>query len=330
MREPLTDTFGRRHTYLRFSLTERCNLRCTYCMPAEGVPLRPKGDILTFEEIVRLSRLFASLGIDKIRLTGGEPLVRKDVENLVRGIAMIPGIEQLAITTNGILLEQKLDKLKAAGVTHLNISLDTLRPERFVEVTRRPGLEKVLRAIDKALEAGYAPVKINCVVLKGFNDDELIDFIELGRDRALDIRFIEFMPFNGNEWSLGEFMSYRAMLETVESELGGELESLGTCRNEVSKGYRVPGFVGTIGFISSMSDDFCSGCNRLRVTADGNLRVCLFGQSEVSLRDAMRDGASDSDIEKLIRAAIQKKKAAHDGMLAIAAKPGRPMILIGG
>lgn len=330
MREPLTDTFGRRHTYLRLSLTERCNLRCTYCMPAEGVPLRPKTDILTFEEIVRLSKLFASLGINKIRLTGGEPLVRKDVESLVRGIARIPGIEQLAITTNGILLEQKIDKLKAAGVTHLNISLDTLRPDRFVEITRRPGLEKVLRAIDKALEFGYGPVKINCVVLKGFNDDELIDFIELGRERPLDIRFIEFMPFTGNEWSLGEFMSYRAMLETVESKLGGKLESLGHNGTEISKGYRVSGFVGTVGFISSMSDDFCSGCNRLRITADGNLKVCLFGQSEVSLRDAMRGGASDSDVEEMIRSAVQKKKASHDGMLAIAARPGRPMILIGG
>jgi len=299
-------------------------------MPAEGVPLRPKTDILTFEEIERLSSLFASLGINKIRLTGGEPLVRKDVENLVRIVARIPGIEELAITTNGLLLDSKLDKLKAAGVTHLNISLDTLRPERFVEIARRPGHEKVLRAIDNALELGYAPIKINCVVLKGFNDDELVDFVELGRERALDIRFIEFMPFNGNEWSPGEFMSYRAMLEIVESKLDGELESLGPCQNEVSKGYRVPGFVGTVGFISSMSDDFCSGCNRLRITADGNLKVCLFGRSELSLRDAMRSGKSDSNLEALIRDSVQKKKASHDGMLAIAAQPGRPMILIGG
>lgn len=297
-------------------------------MPAEGVPLKPKADILTFEEIVRLSILFASLGINKIRLTGGEPLIRKDVESLVQKLAEIPGIDQLAITTNGLLLESKLDKLKAGGVTHLNISLDTLRPERFADISRRPGHEKVLRAIDKALELGYAPIKINCVVLKGFNDDELVDFVELGRERALDIRFIEFMPFNGNEWSSGGFLSYRAMLEIVESRL--ELEKLGSGDNEVSKGYRVPGFVGTVGFISSMSDDFCSGCNRLRMTADGNLKVCLFGQSEVSLRDAMRDGANDSELEVLIRASIQKKKAAHDGMYAIASRPGRPMILIGG
>ncbi len=297
-------------------------------MPAEGVPLRPKGDILTFEEIVRLSTLFASLGISKIRLTGGEPLIRKDVESLVLKLARVPGIQELAITTNGILLESKLDKLKAAGVTHLNISLDTLRPDRFFEISRRGGHDKVLRAIDKALESGYGPVKINCVVLKGFNDDELINFVELGRERALDIRFIEFMPFNGNEWSSGGFMSYRAMLEIVESSLS--LERLGSGKNEIAKGYRVPGFVGSVGFISSMSDDFCQGCNRLRITADGNLKVCLFGRSEVSLRDSMRDGASDSDLEELIRAAIHKKKASHDGMFAIAEQPGRPMILIGG
>jgi cyclic pyranopterin phosphate synthase len=328
MRDPLTDTFGRSHTYLRLSLTERCNLRCTYCMPAEGVPLRPKTDILTFEELVRLSRLFATLGIRKIRLTGGEPLVRKEVEQLATRLAAIEGIEELAITTNGLLLESKLDRLMAAGVTHLNISLDTLRHDRFVEVTRRPGLEKVLRAIDKAVECGYNPVKINCVVLKGFNDDELVDFVELGRDRPLDLRFIEFMPFGGNEWSTGEFISYRAMRDIVLSRY--ELEQLGPNENQISKGYRVPGFAGTVGFISSMSDDFCSGCNRLRVTADGNLKVCLFGQSEVSLRDAMRSGQSDSDLEALIRASVQEKKASHDGMFAIAAQPGRPMILIGG
>ncbi len=297
-------------------------------MPAEGVPLKPKADILTFEEIVRLSELFASLGVNKIRLTGGEPLIRKDIESLVEKLSAIRGINQLAITTNGLLLGSKLDKLKAGGITHLNISLDTLRPERFLEISRRPGHDKVLGAIDKALELGYAPIKINCVVLKGFNDDELVDFVELGREKALDIRFIEFMPFSGNEWSSGGFLSYRAMLKIVESRL--DLERLGSDENEVSKAYRVPGFVGTVGFISSMSDDFCQGCNRLRVTADGNLKVCLFGQSEVSLRDAMRGGATDTELETLIRAAIQKKKAAHDGMLAIASQPGRPMILIGG
>lgn len=328
MREPLTDTFGRTHTYLRLSLTERCNLRCTYCMPADGVPLKPKSEILTFEELGRLARLFASLGINKIRLTGGEPLVRKDVEHLAADLASIPGIDQLAMTTNGLLLESKLAALKSAGLTHLNISLDTLQSDRFNTITRRKGLEKVLRAIDCALEAGYAPVKINCVVLKGFNDDELFDFVEFGRKRPLDIRFIEFMPFQGNEWSPGEFMAYGEMLERLESRFG--LERLGPPGNEIAKGYRVPGFTGTVGFISSMSDHFCAGCNRVRVTADGNLKVCLFGKAEVSLRDAMRAGAGDDDLEDLIRAAVQRKKASHDGMFAIASQPGRPMILIGG
>jgi cyclic pyranopterin phosphate synthase len=297
-------------------------------MPVEGVALKAKDEILTFEEIVRLVGIFASLGVDKVRFTGGEPLVRKEIERLTAAVAQVAGVAQLAMTTNGILLEAKLESLKKAGLTHLNISLDSLRPDRFEQLARRPGLERVLSAIDAALDAGYRPLKLNCVVLQGVNYDELSAFVDLGRDRPIDVRFIEFMPFQGNGWSEGGFVSYASMKESIETEY--ELERLESTKSEVAKAYRVPGFQGTVGFISSMTDDFCSGCNRLRLTADGNLKVCLFGHAEVSLRDAVRRGDTDDQIVLLIREALSRKKAAHDGMFAIASEPGRPMILIGG
>jgi len=327
MADPLVDTFGRVHSYLRLSLTERCNLRCLYCMPAEGVPLKPREEILSYEELLRLSTLFVSLGVDKIRLTGGEPLVRKDVVPFIARVGAINGLRALAMTTNGLLLSARLDALKKGGLTHLNISLDTLRPDRFDSITRRKGHGTVLTAIDDALAAGYEP-KVNCVVLRGFNDDELIDFVALTRDRPLHIRFIEYMPFDGNEWSVGKFMPYAEALEVIEAEI--PLVRLSDGPHETAKTYRAAGHAGTIGFISSMSDDFCSGCNRLRITADGHLKVCLFGRAEISLRDAMRAGATDAEITQLVRDAVARKKAAHAGMLALAEMPNRPMILIGG
>ena len=325
----LTDTFGRRHTYLRISLTERCNLRCQYCMPEEGVPLSPRDHLLTFEEIVRLARLFVRLGVDKIRLTGGEPLVRKDVEHLVEWLGQLPGLRTLALTTNGLLLPKKLARLQAAGVGLLNISLDTLRPERFTVITRRPGLPLVLEALDQAVAAGYDPVKVNCVVLRGFNDDELADFVALTEHRPFEIRFIEYMPFDGNGWNDGRFMPYTDMIARIEERFPA-LERLQDGPHDTSKTYRVPGFRGRVGFITSMSEHFCHSCNRLRLTADGHLKVCLFGQAEVSLRDALRSGADDETLAATIRAAVQRKKAAHAGMYELARSENRPMILIGG
>jgi cyclic pyranopterin phosphate synthase len=325
----LTDTFGRVHTYLRISLTERCNLRCQYCMPAEGVTLKPQPEILTFEEIERLAYLFVGAGVDKIRLTGGEPLVRKDVEEVVRRIGRIPGLRTLAMTTNGLLLAKKLPDLHAAGLNLLNISLDTLRPDRFAHITRREGFDLVLQAIESALTFGYRPVKVNCVVMRGFNDDELADFVDLTRDRPIEVRFIEYMPFAGNGWQDDRFMPYTEMSERIVARHPA-LERVADGPNETSKTYHVPGYAGSVGFITSMSENFCGGCNRLRITADGNLKVCLFGNAEVSLRDAMRAGATDDDLRVLIAAAVQRKKAAHAGMYAIAEAENRPMILIGG
>ncbi|MDE2955693.1 MAG: GTP 3',8-cyclase MoaA [Bacteroidota bacterium] len=324
----LSDGFGRLHTYLRISLVEHCNLRCRYCMPDDGLEWTPDEQLLTDEEIVRLASLFARAGVSKIRLTGGEPLLRPRIESIAGAIAALPGIRTLAMTTNGLLLRRKLPALQRAGLNLLNLSLDTLRPDRFEAITRRKGLHLVLKALDVALEMGYHPLKVNCVVMHGINDDELTDFVALTRDRPIEVRFIEFMPFDGNKWDERQLVSYADMKSLIE-----RLFPLTRSRNgpnDTSRTYQVPGFVGSVGFITSMTDNFCEGCNRLRITADGHLKVCLFGRSEVCLRDAMRSGASDRDLEEIISLAIGRKFARHAGMHAIAASRNRPMIQIGG
>lgn len=298
-------------------------------MPEEGVELAPREQILTFEEIVHLARLFVRLGVDKIRLTGGEPLVRKDVEDLVDQLGQIPGLKTLALTTNGLLVPKKLPRLHAAGLNSINISLDTLDPRKFEFITRRPGLEIVLEAIETALRFGYNPVKINCVVMQGFNEQEIVDFVALTEKKPLEVRFIEYMPFDGNGWSDDLFVPYSRMIETIASRYE-ELEKVEDGPNDTSRSYHIPGYMGRIGFITSMSDLFCSTCNRLRITASGGLKVCLFDRNEVSLRDAMRAGETDETIAELIHSAVLKKKAAHAGMYTIAASENRPMILIGG
>lgn len=325
----LTDSFGRRHTYLRISLTERCNLRCTYCMPAEGVELKPRDHILSFEEIMRLAQLLVSNGVTKIRLTGGEPLIRKELVQLVERIAALEGLNELTITTNGLLLPRKLADLKQAGVTGFNISLDTLREDRFRDITRRKGLDTVLEAIAMTADAGYDPVKINCVVMRGFNEDELVDFVAMTESAPLEVRFIEYMPFDGNAWNTGEFMPYRDMVDIIQERwptfARHEEED-----SETAKLWSVPGFQGSVGFISSMSDHFCAGCNRIRITADGKLKVCLFGANEVNLRDMMRGGINDERLLDTVQTALARKAASHAGMEVIAKSDNRPMILIGG
>lgn len=327
--DPLVDGFGRRHTYLRLSLTERCNLRCRYCMPAEGIPLKHHDRMLTFEEMERLARLLVGAGVRKIRLTGGEPLVRKGAVDLAAMLGRIPNIEKLAITTNGLLLERFLPGLVKAGVTAMNISLDTLHADRFEEITRRPGLQTVLDAIDLALAAGYRPLKINCVVMRGMNDDEIGDFINLTRDRPLDVRFIEFMPFAGNQWGRDRLVPYTEMIERARKS-APDIRPVDEDPHRISKQWKIPGAAGTVGFITSMSEHFCAGCSRIRITADGNLKVCLFGHSELSLRDMIRAGASDAELLDAVGTALDGKKAAHAGMTELAEGTDRPMILIGG
>ncbi|CAL5229664.1 g13029 [Coccomyxa viridis] len=326
----LTDTFGRKHNYLRISLTERCNLRCLYCMPEEGVDLSPSSELLTTEEILRLAGIFASAGVDKIRLTGGEPTLRRDLVELTAALRALPGVNAVGITTNGITLSRKLSALQAAGMNMLNISVDTLRPERFEQMTRRRGHERVMDAIHNAIQLGYDPVKVNVVVMRGVNDDELADFVDLTRTLPINVRFIEYMPFDGNVWSDSKMVSYADMMARVLAAYPQGLERFRDPKGEVAKNFRVPGFRGSVSFITSMTKAFCADCNRLRLMADGNLKVCLFGANEVSLRDAMRESASEDDLRLIISAAVDRKKAAHAGMFEIAKSPNRAMIKIGG
>ncbi len=324
----LCDGFGRIHNYLRISLVERCNLRCNYCMPEEDLDWTSPEDLLTDEEIIRIAKLFVEQGVTKIRLTGGEPLLRTNIEYIAKKLGSLPGLKTLAITTNGLLLKRKLPALQSAGINLLNISLDTLRPNRFKEITRRDGLNLVLDAIDFAIEAGYSPVKINCVIMRGINEDEIIDFVELTRNKPVEVRFIEFMPFDGNRWNENRLVPHVEMLNRICRVYPIEILEFG--RNETAKMYRVPGFLGQIGMITSMTDDFCEGCNRLRITADGHLKVCLFGRAEVNLQNAMRNGVSDENLLDLISTAVGSKHARHAGMHLIATSKNRPMITIGG
>jgi len=382
----LTDSHGRHHNYLRISLSERCNLRCQYCMPPEGVPLSPTPDLLTDEEILRLVGLFVKNGVDKVRLTGGEPLLRPNLSSLVRSISetltSANGADSgnvdaakegglVGITTNGISLSRQIDELVDAGLTGVNISLDTLCADRFMEITRRNGLDKVLRAVRDCVRAfrdkygsartgpdgrGGSRVKINCVVMKGFNDDELSDFVRMAEERFdgdVDVRFIEWMPFNDNGWNADRFVSYQDMMDKID--IGGTpIERIDDGPNDTTKwwraqnrgvwgdGRRGDGGRARVGFITSMSEHFCSSCNRLRITADGKIKVCLFGSNEreVSLRDIMRNHQhennkmKDNELSRAIFAAVQKKTLAlggHGNAENIAkAADNRPMTLIGG
>ncbi|XP_054271003.1 molybdenum cofactor biosynthesis protein 1-like [Macrosteles quadrilineatus] len=305
----LTDGFGRQHTYLRISLTERCNLRCQYCMPEEGVNLTPRNHLLTTEEILRLAALFVRQGVTKIRLTGGEPTVHKEIIHIVDSLRKLDGLETLAMTTNGMVLTRQLVALHRAGLDLLNISLDTLQPERFSQVTRRAGWHRVIAGIDLAVQLGYTP-KVNVVVMRGLNDDEVVDFVSFTRDRPVDVRFIEYMPFSGNRWDDQKMVPFREMLETIRKHFP-DLHPLTNQPNDTSKAYKVPGHKGQVGFITSMSEHFCGSCNRLRLMADGSLKVCLFGNTEISLRDAMRSNCSEEDLLCMIGAAVKRKKFKH-------------------
>ncbi|XP_052105869.1 molybdenum cofactor biosynthesis protein 1-like isoform X1 [Mytilus californianus] len=326
----LTDKFGRHHTYLRISLTERCNLRCQYCMPSDGVELTPKQKLLSTGEIIKLSELFVKEGIQKIRLTGGEPLVRSDLIEIIGALNDLRphGLENIAMTTNGITLARKLPQLKANGLDSLNISLDTLIPAKFEFITRRKGWDRVMKGIDTAVELGYGPVKVNCVVMRGVNEEEICDFVALTENKNVDIRFIEYMPFDGNKWNFKKMVSYNDMLDIIKLKWP-DIQRIQDRPNDTSKAYKVPGFEGQIGFITSMSEHFCGSCNRLRITADGNLKVCLFGNAEVSLRDMIRSTDDNAEILDVIGAAVKRKKKQHAGMFDLARMKNRPMILIG-
>jgi cyclic pyranopterin phosphate synthase len=308
--QPLTDGFLRRIDYLRVSVTDKCNLRCVYCMPQAGLPWLQRDEILQYGEIAAIVRAAAAVGVRSIRLTGGEPLVRPALNELVAMISEVDGIDDIALSTNGVLLEEQLDGLCAAGLSRVNISLDTLRTDRFEAIARRAGLDRVLRAIDAALERGLG-VKINCVVLGGQNDDELADFAELTMRRAVAVRFIELMPVRENvDLQRDAYVSSDETLERL-----GAVRALrpvgGPAGNGPARYFAFEGALGCVGVISPLSHDYCDRCNRVRLTADGKLRLCLFGDHAVDLRGPLRAGAPQSALSDLLTAAMAIKPERH-------------------
>jgi GTP 3',8-cyclase len=324
----LIDRFGRAHTYLRISVTDRCNLRCAYCMPPEGLDWKHRDELLSFEEILRVARVFVAMGIDKIRITGGEPLVRKNLEVLLSQLSQLNGLKTLAITTNGLLLETQAEQLKAAGVNALNISLDTLRADRFSQIAKRNSFEAVMSGIEAALDVGFNTLKLNVVVMAGVNEDEILDFVEFIRNKPMNVRFIEYMPFKDNAWSQAAVFPYLSIRQLIERHYS--LVPLPAGFGAVAKDFGIFGATGTVSFITSMTDSFCSSCNRLRLTADGQIKSCLFQPAEVNIRDPLRGGLTDEGLEYLIQSAVLQKQEAHPPMEELLSLENRAMIEIGG
>ncbi|MBV9104197.1 MAG: GTP 3',8-cyclase MoaA [Candidatus Eremiobacteraeota bacterium] len=326
----MMDAFRRPITYLRISVTDRCNLRCVYCMPESGLPWIPKREILTYEEIVRIVEGAASVGVRSIRLTGGEPLIRRDLSALVAQLAAIAGIDDIALSTNGLLLEEQICGLAASGLRRVNVSLDTLREDRFSAIARRPGLSRVLRGIDAAIAAGLSPVKLNCVVMRNQNDDELEAFAELTRDRPLYVRFIELMPVEENvALQRDAYVSADEMLERIGKN-GKLLPVTGPGGNGPARYYAFAGAAGAVGVISPLSHDYCERCNRVRLSADGRLRLCLFGDHAIDVRTPTRAGASREEIAAIFRGAMVIKPERHHLVLGETASAMRAFSEIGG
>jgi cyclic pyranopterin phosphate synthase len=327
---PLADAFSRPITYLRVSVTDRCNLRCLYCMPEAGLPWIPKTDVLTFEEIERIVRAAASVGVTSIRLTGGEPLVRRDLARLVARLAAIPGIDDISLSTNGLLLAEQAADLARAGLRRVNVSLDSLRPDRFEAIARRPGLDRVLAGIDAAAAAGLGPIKLNCVVMRGRNDDELLDFADLTRSRAIYVRFIEVMPVVENAADQAD--SYLSAEEIVARIAACEALApvAGPGGNGPARYFAFAGAAGAVGVISPLSHDYCERCNRVRLSADGRLRLCLFGDYEIDLRTPLRAGAGLEELASLLRGGMLIKPERHHLKLGEAGSRMRAFSEIGG
>ncbi len=325
MTEPV-DRFGRRIDYLRVSVTDRCNLRCIYCMPPEGVPRMLHDELLSYEEIQVVAQAAAELGFHKIRLTGGEPLVRAELPELVQMLSRIGGITELSLTTNGILLKEYARDLKKAGLCRVNVSLDTLKADRFHSITRLGKLEAVLEGIEAARQTGFEPVKINVVVMRGINDDEILDFARMTYEDGWHVRYIELMPFKG----VAEFVPSDELRLRI-----GALGKLEPCLPAGGNGpatyYRLPGARGTIGFIRPLTEaDFCSRCNRLRLTPEGKLRPCLLGEDEIDLKTPLRNNASKEEVKALILKAVASKPRSHRLRERDVAPVNRKMSQIGG
>ncbi|MGH9279672.1 MAG: GTP 3',8-cyclase MoaA [Acidimicrobiales bacterium] len=326
---PLVDAFGRPADDLRVSLTDRCNLRCTYCMPAEGLQWLTRSEVLTVDEIERLVRLFVTLGVMAIKLTGGEPTVRPDLVDIVARLRAVDPALDLSMTTNGLLLDRLAAPLREAGLDRLNVSCDSLLRHRFAEMTRRDALERVHAGLAAAEAAGFAPIKLNCVVVGGSNDDEVVDFARLARSTGYDVRFIEYMPLDADHaWERAKVVPSQMIREAIAAEFPLVARSHGP---EPAAGYDfADGAPGSVGFISSVTEPFCDTCNRLRITAEGQLRVCLFALEETDLRGPMRAGADDGDVEALVRDAVWHKWAGHRINHIDFTRPARTMSSIGG
>jgi GTP 3',8-cyclase len=330
MTGPLVDSFGRRHNNLRISVTDRCNLRCTYCMP-EDVEFLPKDHLLTFEEITRVAAIAASLGVDKLRLTGGEPLLRQDLDRLVRMLVAIPGISDIGMTTNGLLLEKQASRLFDAGLRRLNVSLDALDEAKFRKLARRPGVDRVLAGVAEAKRVGFQSIKINAVAIKGETEEEIVPLARYCRDQGLELRFIEFMPLEADGiWNRSSVLTAEDILAILAE---GGLPAVACVDERMAKPAEEFVFadgVGKLGIIGSVSRPFCASCNRLRMTAEGKLRNCLFSIEETDLRGPLRTGADDDAIAAIFRSVVADKWAGHQINSPTYIRPPRTMHAIGG
>ncbi len=325
----LVDTFGRVHNNLRISVTDRCNLRCTYCMPEEVV-FMDRSDLLTFEEITHFVRVAAPLGIDKIRLTGGEPLMRKHLDRLVRMVVAVPGIKDVGLTTNGLLLADHAQELFDAGLRRINISLDSLDPGRFRTLSRRDGLEQVLKGIEAARRAGFDPIKVNAVILRGVNDMDVVPLARYARENRLEMRFIEYMPIGADSWEREKVFFAHEILEAIEREVAPLAPAAGYDAHAPAMEFHYADGRGTVGIIASISRPFCLSCNRVRITSDGKLRNCLFALNEVDLKPLLRGAPDDARLAEIIRQNIWEKWEGHEINTARFVKPQRTMHAIGG
>jgi GTP 3',8-cyclase len=331
MTAPLVDSFGRIHTNLRVSVTDHCNLRCFYCMPADHAEFMDRTELLTFAEIERFVRVAVTLGINKVRLTGGEPLVRRDIHKLVARIAVISGIKDVGLTTNGILLADQAKPLWDAGLRRLNVSLDALDPVKFKQITRRDGYEKVIDGIHAAQRIGFHPIKVNAVSVRGLTEEQVVPMGHFARRTGVELRFIEYMPLDADcAWQRGKVLFASEIIDLLSKEILPLVPLNGQDRSAPATEFQFADGVGRVGFIASVSQPFCKNCNRFRITADGKLRNCLFSLEEIDVRGIIRRGGSDDEIAGAIRESIEAKKEGHEINTARFIQPPRPMYSIGG
>ena len=328
---PLTDSLGRVHSNLRMSVTDRCNIRCFYCMPEENVEFKPRSEILSFEELIRFARITAGMGVHRIRLTGGEPLVRKDLPGLIGQLKQVEGISDVALTTNAVLLADQADFLKQAGLDRINISLDTLNDDTFFRLSRRRGIDKVIDGISAAQDVGIPTIRLNAIAIRGLTETEIIPLAHFAIQRSLELRFIEFMPLDADDnWGNQAVLTGPEIRRILEDEFGELVAADRPNTSQPAVDFRFATGTGRIGFINPVSQPFCDSCNRLRITAEGKVRNCLFSIEEWDARALLRNGSSDEQIEQLIRDCVALKKPAHGIDTPEFEKPSRAMYQIGG